>query len=188
MSGERGIGAGSGLYGPLVRMVPLTAISRGPGRTRDRSMERKPRRRWGPALVAAALSFLPGLGVHAVWAEDGYDLWLRYRPLAAERVPAYRARATELVATAEQGPVLAAARSELRRGLGGLLGAPPPLSPVVTRDGAVVIGSARSSPLIARLGLDLDRLGPEGYLLRSMELEGRTTTVIAAPEDIGVLY
>ena len=155
---------------------------------RDRSMGRERRRRWGPALVAAALSLLPGLGVHAAWAEDGYDLWLRYRPLAAERVPAYRARATELVANAEQGPVLAAARSELQRGLGGLLGASPPLSPVVTRDGAVVIGSARSSPLIARLGLDLDHLGPEGYLLRSMELEGRTTTVIAAPEDIGVLY
>src|SRR5215467_13306395 len=45
-------------------------------------------------------------------AEDGYDLWLRYRPLAAERVQAYRGFATQLIAGAAT-PTQTVTRAEL---------------------------------------------------------------------------
>ncbi|MGH8061835.1 MAG: alpha-glucuronidase family glycosyl hydrolase [Pseudoxanthomonas sp.] len=125
--------------------------------------------------------------MQAAVAEDGHDLWLRYRPLAADQAQALRVHASQVVA-GQNSPGLAPARTELQKGLGGLLGAAPSLAEAVTQDGAIVIGSTRSSPLVAGLGLDLSSLGPEGYLVRTMEVGGRRATVIAAPEDIGVLY
>ena len=55
--------------------------------------------------------------------------------------------------------------------------------------GASFFGTPRSSPVIALTPhLDLERAGPEGYLIRSVTDDGHRITVIAANEDIGVLY
>src|SRR5262245_30726760 len=123
-------------------------------------------------------------GAHA---EDGYDLWLRYRALPNEWGERYRPSASELVG-GSASPTLVAAQAELVRGLGGLLGAPPAAESSITRDGAIVFGTPRSSAIIAGLKLDLERLGPEGYLIRGASIGGHRATIIAAKEDIGVLY
>jgi alpha-glucuronidase len=123
----------------------------------------------------------------AALAEDGYDLWLRYRPLPAEWVAAYRPKVTELVQGAHS-PTLDLTRAELSRGLGGLLGAAPPLTSHPSRDGSVIVGTAKSAPLIAELQLGLERAGSEGYVIRNLVYQGHHVIVIAANEDIGVLY
>ncbi|MEL1265440.1 alpha-glucuronidase family glycosyl hydrolase [Pseudoxanthomonas putridarboris] len=128
-----------------------------------------------------------GLLAFAVQAEDGHDLWMRYVPIDAANAAASRSHATELVA-ADATPVQSAARAELARGLGGLLGVAPAMSDTVTRDGAVVVGTRASSRVIARLRLDTRQLGAEGYLIRSVRVDGHAATVIAANEDIGALY
>jgi len=69
-----------------------------------------------------------------------------------------------------------------------LLGTAPRLSETVTRDGAVIVGTPSSSPLIAKLRLHTLALGREGYLIRSVSVEGRQATAIAANDDIGALY
>ncbi|WP_281352858.1 alpha-glucuronidase family glycosyl hydrolase [Pseudoxanthomonas sacheonensis] len=123
----------------------------------------------------------------AAQAEDGHELWLRHGRLAAGQADAYRAHASQLIA-GQGTPTQVAARAELLRGLSGLLGAPLSVSQTVTRDGAIVVGTAASSPLVARLGLDLSGLGGEGYLIRTLAIDGHAATVIAAQEDIGALY
>ncbi|HET6397635.1 MAG TPA: alpha-glucuronidase family glycosyl hydrolase [Pseudoxanthomonas sp.] len=123
----------------------------------------------------------------AAHAEDGYDLWLRYRPLPAAQAADARAAAAELVAPAAT-PMQRAARDELLRGLGGLLGARPAVGEAPSRDGAVVIGTPASSKVVAGLKRELAGLGREGYLIRSMRVDGRRATVIAANEDVGALY
>jgi alpha-glucuronidase len=120
-------------------------------------------------------------------AEDGYELWLRYRPVPAEWLAAYRPKVSEVVSS-EHSPTLDVARAELSRGLGGLLGTAPPLSSHPTRDGSIILGTARATPLIAGLQLGLDRLGSEGYVIRSLTYEGHHVIAVAANEDIGVLY
>jgi alpha-glucuronidase len=132
------------------------------------------------ALLAALL--LPA----AARAEDGYDLWLRYRPVEAPARAAYQAHAAELVAAGDS-PTLRAARDELERGLSGMLGAEAPLAGAVDRPGAILIGTAANSQ-IAALDLPLKDLGPEGYLVRSVQVAGRPATVIAANSDVGALY
>ncbi len=132
-------------------------------------------------VVAAALCGPPA------HAEDGYDLWLRYSPLAAERANAYRVFASQLI-VGSATPTQAAAGAELKRGLSGMLGAAPPLSATVTSDGAIVVGTPASSPLIAKLRLDVGKLGRDGYLIRSVAIDGHAATAIIGNEDVGALY
>jgi alpha-glucuronidase len=83
---------------------------------------------------------------------------------------------------------LEAARGELMRGLGGLAGKPVALVASATGAGALYIGTPRSSPAIASLGLSLQATGEEGYLIRSVRIDDRAATVIAANTDVGVLH
>ena len=69
-------------------------------------------------------------------AEDGYDLWLRYRPVGQPLADRYFQHASAIVAAA-QTPALSAASDELQRGLSGLLGRPVPRS-IETGDGSII--------------------------------------------------
>lgn len=139
-------------------------------------------------LLGAGLLLLAAcLCTGRVHAEDGHDLWLRYRPLAVAQADAARSHAAQLVMS-QTTPTQAAARGELLRGLGGLLGQPPSASDGVTRDGALLVGTPASSPLVAGLHLDTGDLGREGYLIKSVTVNGHATTAIVGNDDIGVLY
>ncbi|HEY5219992.1 MAG TPA: alpha-glucuronidase family glycosyl hydrolase, partial [Gemmatimonadaceae bacterium] len=156
-------------------------------------MERRPLR-WSPIralLLPCALMALMGSSTIAgPAAESGYDLWLRYRPIDdAALVRQYRAEASYVVSEGDS-PQLNAARIELIRGLGGLLGTDIHTETSMTRDGGIVAGTPASSPLIAALGLgnDLLRVGGEGFVLRATRVNGKQAIVIAANSDVGVLY
>ena len=120
-------------------------------------------------------------------AEDGYELWLRYKPIGTRQLEASRESTTEIVA-GTASPTLPAAVSELTRGLFGLLGASPAIAPTVTKDRSILIGTPRSLPIIRQLEVKWDQLGAEGYVVRSLTYEGHPTILIAANSDIGVLY
>jgi alpha-glucuronidase len=121
-------------------------------------------------------------------AEDGYDLWLRYPPLAAARAEAVAGRISEVVLPKGGSAVLETAGDELGRGAVRALAREIAVEDAPTRDGAVILGTPASSPLIARLALPLQKLGSEGYLIRSLVVDGHRATVIAANADAGVLY
>ena len=142
----------------------------------------KPIAAWRAVLVLVALAIAT-----TARAEDGYELWLRYRPAPAAQAEAYRAANAELVVQGRSA-TLGAAGAELERGLAGMTGAPPLRAPAPSRDGVLVLGTAVSSPIVAGLNLPLERVGPEGFVIRSVSLSGRRATVIAANSDVGVLY
>ena len=121
---------------------------------------------WACLLVCAA----------SAHAEDGYDLWLRYRPIEAPWAARYRSFATEVVAA----PGADTAAKELLRGMAGLLAVTPAAAHRVTRDGAIVL---RTPAALAEAPV-----GPEGYLIRSITVNGHRATLIAANSNIGVLY
>jgi len=138
-------------------------------------------------LVALAVILLSAAGAQA---EDGYELWLRYRPVSDPAVRrSYRASITG-VAIEGSSPTLRAAREEAVRGLRGLLGADIPFVPGVAQDGLLVAGTPARSSLVAAadLGADLGRTGEEGFVIRSTRVAGKRSTVIAANTDAGVLY
>jgi alpha-glucuronidase len=135
-----------------------------------------------PVLLTAALS-------RPATAEDGYDLWLRYRPLPKEAQAAARRSLTAVVAEGTS-PAAVAAQAEIGRGLVGLLGTPVPRKAAVTQDGALVIGTPKTSPVVAALGLgeSLARMGPEGFVIKSTRVGRYRATVVASEGEPGLLY
>ena len=123
-------------------------------------------------------------------AEGWYHLWLRYAPFAdAALQQAYRAHATEVVMQGTT-PIAGSIRDELQVGLSGLLATAVPVAESVTLAGAIVAGCAETSPIVAALGWgdELDKLGPEGFIIRSAVVNGQPVTVIAGGGERGALY
>lgn len=125
-------------------------------------------------LMALAATLLL-LAAPAARAEDGYDLWLRYKPVEASAKSAYAARAAA-IAPVNDTPTLTIARAELERGLTGLVGKPASAA-AGSRDGVIQLTVAPSK-----------ELGDEGYRIRTALVGGKKTTVISASQDVGVLY
>ena len=136
------------------------------------------------SIIAVALAW-PAL------SEDGYDLWLRYRPIEQDQGGAARYRDLATHARAVVGdassPTLDAARRELILGLGGMAGAPISVATTPVA-GAIVFGTPRSSAIVAAQKLGLERLVTDGFVIRSVSIAGAPVTVIAANSDLGVLY
>jgi len=120
-------------------------------------------------------------------AEDGYDLWLRYRPVEQPWADRYRTALTQVVAGSES-PTLRVAHAELQRGLRGLLGVTLADAASVSQDGALVIGTRRSLPMLAGMKLSLPAPGSQGYAIRSTTIGGHRALIVAAEDDVGVLY
>jgi alpha-glucuronidase len=141
-------------------------------------------------VLRVVLLALPLLAAAGARAEDGYELWLRYHPPSDPQM--LRTYRTSITGVAMEGtsPTLRAARSELDRGLRGLLGTEIPSVPTVARDGVLVVGTPSHSSLVAGadIGADLGRVGDEGFVIRTTRISGKRVTVIAANTDIGVLY
>jgi len=136
-------------------------------------------------LLFVTLAFATGAG-----AETGSDAWLRYLPIDDQpTLAAYRTSFASIVVQG-QSPTLTIIANEAARAGTGLLGAAPPRATAIDADGAVVIGTPASSPLIAALGWKaaLARAGAEGYVIRSATINNHAVTVIASEGEIGALY
>jgi alpha-glucuronidase len=132
-------------------------------------------------LWTLLLALLPGWAM----AEDGYDLWLRYRPLHGQALLQLQTGARTVVQGAPSSPTLQVAVAELQRGIAGMAGRKPTLSTRIT-PGALVLATPASAP--PGLSLPWAELGSEGFLLRRTRLQGAEVTLIAANSDIGLLY
>jgi hypothetical protein len=102
------------------------------------------------SVLACLTVFIQLFNVAIARGEDGYRLWLRYDRLPEWAVVAYRKRVTTLIVPGKSA-TFDAIRTELETACGGLLGAVPPIADKVERDGALVVGTPASSPVIASL-------------------------------------
>lgn len=124
-----------------------------------------------------------------VYAENGYDLWLRYKLLnETSRKNNYQSVIKQIYAGGNSATVKAAV-TELQTGIKGLLNTSLTRVQSVHANGTLLLGTPGTSTAIARLHLkELNALGKEGYLIKSMKINGKSTTVIASNADIGLLY
>ena len=137
-------------------------------------------------LIIIVLSFT----VSEVLAEDGYRLWLRYDVIKnAEILKEYQSTIQALYLERPTA-TLTVAKTELLMATKGLLGISLGSSTNVNSHGTLILGTPTTSKLIASLRLEeqLGTVGPEGYVIISAEVKGKRCTIIAAHNDIGVLY
>jgi alpha-glucuronidase len=121
-------------------------------------------------------------------AEDGYDLWLRYAPLADDRRQRAAGRFRRVVTT-EQSPATTVAVDELRRGLSGLFGEPVAASSSSNgdRDGTVVLGTPESLNDIG-LSVEIASDHRDAFAVVSRTLGGDRLTLVAGHSDVAQLY
>ena len=147
------------------------------------------RRRNHPAPIAVVALAVLFCTAAMTQAEDGYRLWLRYDPLPSKVIEFYREHVTELVVPGNSA-TLDAVRAELSNGCAGLLGNAVSMANDVDHDGAVIVGTPKSSPQIARLKWEhqLALLGPDGFEIHSLVMARRQVIVIASSTEVGALY
>lgn len=126
--------------------------------------------------------------------ENGYDLWLRYAPVEESSLHnQYTSALTQLLFPANSD-ILRAAHKEVCGALEKMLGGAVPQTDKVSRDGALLVGTSRTIGALLdkkdqeSMGKDLESMGAEGFLIRSVRVEGKSCTIIAAGADAGVLY
>jgi alpha-glucuronidase len=122
-------------------------------------------------------------------AEDGYELWLRYTLLKDKSaLKAYTGKIKAIV-TEDSDATFKIVSTELRSGTSGLLGKTIPV--VNSPAEGTVIAATFSHPSVKLAGLEAslsDRLGDEGYVIRTVKIKGKNCIVIAANKSRGVLY
>lgn len=142
------------------------------------------------ALVLAAGTTVAFADGNPLPNENGYEAWLRYRPV--EIADRNLATALRSVHIAGRGPRIAAIRDELSVGLAALLGAPPAIDSNVAESAAgIFVGTlnelGRSLP--DDVAAEVDDLGTEGYAIVATRSDQDVLTVfVTSRSDVGLVY
>ncbi|RKX43831.1 MAG: hypothetical protein DRP64_07665, partial [Verrucomicrobia bacterium] len=124
-------------------------------------------------FAAVFLSFTQARG------EDGYDAWLRYRKVEDRMYLRQCRDVCGKIAMEADTPMLKSAKNELIRGLTALLGQAP-------AEGKGSLIAAVASQWVDPE--EIANLKDGGYMIRSVEMDGETGTIITARTDRGILY
>jgi len=138
-------------------------------------------------LVMCILSYC---GHNLTFADDGYELWMKYNKIEDAALLAEYQQAISTVIVEGQTKTCRIIQDELKRGLGGLLEKEIPFTDSADQNGSVIVGTPNTSSDIKKLigENELEPLGKEGFIIKSATINNNDTIVIAANEDIGLLY
>jgi alpha-glucuronidase len=119
-------------------------------------------------------------------ADNGYKLWLEYSKVTNKNeLELYRQKLRYLVFPAPSA-TLKAARAELLTGLRDMLSLNPESSMAITNNQTLVIGTPQ---LLKSLAIPVpDSIGNEGYLIKTIFINKKSSILITAKTDIGVMY
>ncbi len=124
------------------------------------------------------------------YADDGYRLWLKYDLITnQQKLNEYR-QSIKAWSVEGSSPTIEAAEHELRIALDGLLGSTVPEVNSMNDDGMLLATTYKNSKLPAGIDLKnkLEKVGPEGFVILTSNINGEEVIIITANEDIGVLY
>ncbi|WP_245645857.1 alpha-glucuronidase family glycosyl hydrolase [Niabella ginsenosidivorans] len=121
-------------------------------------------------------------------AENGYELWMRYVRVQNPVLLKQYQSALKYYAIQTTSATLSVAKNELLKGIEGLTGNRINETQG-TENNSIIAGTPASSAFIKRF-LDAGNYHPgkEGYIIQSEKTGSKSRIVIAADNDIGVLY
>ncbi len=120
---------------------------------------------------------------------DGYDLWLGYDKIEEGNVLEGYRKTVESIYFEPRNEILTTAFEELKNGLTQLLDRPPIFTSGVNASPSMIIGKKadldqKVSDAIAEYGT----IGEEGFIIKSIRLNGKSVLLLTANADIGILY
>lgn len=140
-------------------------------------------------IKTICLTILLSISVCSLFAENGYDLWLRYQRI--EHSPLYNQykEINQEILFPTDSEQLEAAKKELSLGLKGLLDLNLNEVKSISKKG-VVIGTIASSAAVANSShaKEINQLDDEGFIIRSTKINNKPIVLIAGKTDIGVVY
>ncbi len=124
--------------------------------------------------------------------EDGYRMWLRYEIVKNNDLLRQYKSYLNAVVLNGSSETINVIKDELEIGFKGLISEMPDFKTTPDEDGTLVIGTPKSSKLIASLNQKhlkkLKAVGSEGYLVTTKRVKGNKLTIISANTDRGLLY
>lgn len=135
--------------------------------------------------IAALILCMPMLH-----AENGYDLWLRYQKVDNSQLLNSYSKTLAKLNFPVNSATLTEAKNELKQGLNGLLDTNLPETAGIFK-GTLLVGTPASSKVLSGIHAitnEVSVLGDEGFLIKTMKVNGTPCTVIAARKDMGVMY
>ena len=121
-------------------------------------------------------------------ADTGYDAWLRYDRLDAKTAEERYAAFPAVVVALGESEVIASARDELIRGVRGTLGRTLRIEKKLPKESVILLGTfdeaKKAVPSLGKLPI----LAPDGFWLKSIEVDGQNCLLITAPNERGVLF
>lgn len=123
-----------------------------------------------------------------LFAEDGYELWLRYPPVENEVQSEHIKSLFNKVVIKDTSPTYAVIKDELGRAAKGLINKEIPFSNLVTSDVSLVIGTPTDFNEFKTSEIDnsLRSVGEDGYLIQYTE--DAKTLMIVSNTPVGALY
>jgi alpha-glucuronidase len=143
------------------------------------------RRLWPIATCASLL--LLALAADGLRAETGANAWLRYAPLDSHAVRLY-ANLPASVVTFGDSPVLNSAKTELIRGVRGMLGRTLRDDKALPQESAILLGTLSELQAVAPGILKNVQLQDDGFLLVTERVRGFDCILVTSETDRGVLY
>ncbi len=124
------------------------------------------------------------------FAEDGYELWLRYVKISDNVMREQYRNAVSQVIVEGSSETMKAVRYELAKGLNGLLDKEIAFADKPLKGDILIVGTPQRSAMIRTLEIEnkLGSLGDEGYLIFTAQLKNNKAIIITGNTDIGVLY
>lgn len=135
--------------------------------------------------IAALILCMPMLH-----AENGYDLWLRYQKVDNSQLLNSYSKTLAKLNFPVNSATLTEAKKELQQGLDGLLDTNLPETDGISK-GTLLVGTPASSKVLSGIHAitnEISGLGDEGFLIKTLKVNGTPCIVIAARKDMGVMY
>jgi len=143
-------------------------------------------------LTKKVLIILFVFGFYSVFTQSStaYDLWLGYSKIADKQSLEHYRETTASIYLADGGEVIKTAKMELSRGLNSLLDKSISFTHSYEFSNSMVISKVSNldNSLMSALGEDVQKIKKEGFLIKSISLNGNEMTIISANEDVGILY
>lgn len=126
--------------------------------------------------------------IEFIYAEDGYHLWLRYDKIDDKNLLEQYRSFISSIEFANSSLTTLAAKDEMLNGLQGLLD--KKITVVNTLMNATVFaGTVQNSIIHSILSNDeINKIGKEGFVIKTASINQKKIIVITANTDIGVLY
>lgn len=117
-------------------------------------------------------------------AEDGYELWMRYRLMSSDK----QTPISQIVCPFPDAAKLKVAHAELKNGLEAMNGRIIPVVSKLTKNDAILIGTPLTNEWIGGLNLDLRPFEDDAFVYVPATVNGKRVHVIAGSDQQGVAY